>query len=88
MKRKPKMSLANIQGRLNFADNYIHWTKEWQKIFFSYEKQFNLNGPDGLARFAHQKRIFSKRQSGGSSVMVWVAIGYLKKFHFLLFRSE
>lgn len=83
MMRKPMLSPANIQARLTFADKHIHWTHEWQKIIFSDEKKFNLDGPDGFAYYWHdlrtEKQIFSKRQSGGGSVMVWGAIGYLKK---------
>lgn len=82
--RKPKLSPANIAARLKFADEHIHWTNEWRKIIFSVEKKFNLDGPDGFAYYWHdlrtEKKIFSKRQSGGGgSVMVWGAIGYLKR---------
>lgn len=83
MMRKPMLSSANIEGRLKFADNHIHWRNKWQKIIFSDEKKFNLDGPDGFAYYWHdlrtEKKIFSKRQSGGGSVMVWGAIGYMKK---------
>lgn len=82
MLRKPMLSPANIHARLTFADNHIHWTHQWRKIIFSDEKKFNLDGPDGFAYYWHdlrtEKKIFSKRQSGGGSVMVWGAIGYLK----------
>lgn len=83
MKRKPMLSPANIEGRKTFALNHIHWTEEWKKIIFSDEKKFNLDGPDGFAHYWHDLRtdekIFSKRQSGGGSVMIWGAIGYLKR---------
>lgn len=83
MKRKPMLSPANIEGRKNFALDYIHWTNEWRQIIFSDEKKFNLDGPDGFSYYWHdlrtEEKIFSKRQSGGGSVMVWGAIGYLKK---------
>lgn len=83
MKRKPNLSLANIEGRKKFALNHIHWTNRWRKIIFSDEKKFNLDGPDGFAYYWHdlrtEERIFNTRQSGGGSVMVWGAIGYLKK---------
>lgn len=82
MKRKPMLSKVNIAGRLKFALDHLRWTDQWQKIIFSDEKKFNLDGPDGFAYYWHdlrtEKKIFSKRQSGGGSVMVWGAIGYLQ----------
>ena len=78
---KPRLSPANIEHRLKFADKHIHWTHEWRNIIFSDEKKFNLEGPDGFAYYWHdlrtEKKIFSKRQSSGS-VMVWGTIGYLQ----------
>lgn len=75
MKRKPMLSPSNIEGRKKFALDHIHWTKKWRKIIFSDEKKFNLDGPDGFAYYWHdlrtEEKIFSKRQSGGGSVMVW-----------------
>lgn len=83
MKRKPMLSQANIEGRKKFALKHIHWTNDWRNIIFSDEKKFNLDGPDGFAYYWHdlrtEEKIFSRRQSGGGSVMVWGAIGYLKK---------
>lgn len=84
MKKKPMLSKDNIEQRLKFAISHMSWTQEWRKIIFSDEKKFNLDGPDGWACYWHdlrkEPRYFSKRQSGGGSVMVWGAIGYKKKF--------
>lgn len=80
---KPKLSPQNIEARKQFAISHMSWTKEWRKIIFSDEKKFNLDGPDGWTHYWHDLRtepkVFSKRQSGGGSVMVWGAIGYRKK---------
>ena len=47
---------------------------------FSDEKKFNLDGPDGFAYYWHDLRreqlIFSKRQQGGRSLIVWGAMSY------------
>jgi DDE superfamily endonuclease len=83
MKRKPMLSKSNIEGRRKFALDHLRWEGQWQKIIFSDEKKFNLDGPDGFAYYWHdlrtEEKIFSSRQSGGGSVMIWGAIGYLKK---------
>ncbi|CDF36453.1 unnamed protein product [Chondrus crispus] len=50
----------------------------WNAVVFSDEKKFNGDGPDGFASYWHDlrttERIFSKRQNGGFSVMVWGAV--------------
>lgn len=83
MAHKPMLSKNNVKGRMKFALDHYLWTNEWRQIIFSDEKKFNLDGPDGLAHYWHdlrtKPRMFSTRQSGGGSVMVWGAIGYLKK---------
>lgn len=83
MKKRPQLSKQHIKNRKQFAISHMSWTKEWHKIIFSDEKKFNLDGPDGFAYYWHdlrkENRVFSTRQSGGGSVMVWAAIGYEKK---------
>lgn len=83
LKPKPFLSDKNIEARKQFAIRHMSWMNEWHQIIFSDEKKFNLDGPDGWSHYWHDLRtepkIFSKRQSGGGSVMVWGAIGYRKK---------
>jgi len=83
MLRKPLLSPKNIQDRLQFSISHMSWDIEWNKVIFSDEKRFNKDGPDRWAYYWHDlrtdPRIFSKRQSGGGSVMVWGAIGFQKK---------
>ncbi|CAK9827463.1 Transposable element Tc3 transposase [Anthophora retusa] len=56
----------------------MNWVTQWQKVVFSDEKKFNLDGPDGYSYYYHdlrkEERIFSQRQHGGGSVMIWGAI--------------
>ncbi|POM64132.1 transposable element Tc3 Transposase [Phytophthora palmivora] len=53
------------------------------RAVFSDEKKFNLDGPDGYQHYWHDVRneheIFSKRVSGGGSVMVWAGMNFYGK---------
>jgi len=78
MLKKPKITEALRAKRRVFADQHVHWMDEWKRTVFSDEKKFNLDGPDGWSSYWHdlrkEKLIFSKRQQGGGSVMIWLAI--------------
>ena len=79
VKRQHKLALNQnqINARMKFAKIYMSWTEEWNRVVFSDEKKFNLDGPDGLQYYWHDLRkepqYFSKRAQGGGSVMVWAA---------------
>lgn len=74
---KPRLTAVHREKRLDFAKKYMSWTSEWQKVIFSDEKKFNLDGPDCYSCYWHDLRkhdvVRSKRNFGGGSVMVWGA---------------
>ncbi|OQS55782.1 tc3a [Ecytonucleospora hepatopenaei] len=77
MKPSPHLTEEKKKIRFQWATDRIFWKEEWEKVIFSDEKKFNLDGPDGLNYYWHDKSLpvktFSKRQCGGGSVMVWAA---------------
>ncbi|OXA39388.1 Transposable element Tc3 transposase [Folsomia candida] len=79
MKGKPPLTSTHKANRLEWARKHMTWSKEWDSIVFSDEKKWNLDGPDGFHSYWHdirkEKIVFSKRQSGGGSVMIWAAFG-------------
>jgi transposase len=77
-KASPVLTKRHKEDRLTWARTHVTWDDtKWANCVFSDEKKFNLDGPDGLQYYWHdlrrEKKIFSKRQSGGGSVMVWGA---------------
>lgn len=79
--RAPNLSKLHKEERLKFAELNLEWGHpDWTRVIFSDEKKFNLDGPDGLSSYWRDLRkepdIFSKRQQGGGSVMVWACISY------------
>ena len=80
-KKKPMLKPKDLKARLAFAHKYLEWTDEWKQVLFSDEKKFTLDGPDGSRCSWKDKRAEKKvaetRHSGGGSLMVWAAFGYL-----------
>lgn len=78
----PYMMSRHKEARLSWSKEKLNWgAVNWRKIIFTDEKKFNLDGPDGLACYWHDLRqepeVFSKRQQGGDSLMIWGAISYV-----------
>lgn len=92
LKGKPPLTMNHKIARLEWAKKYMHWTKEWTKVLFSDEKKFNLDGPDGFQYYYHdlrkEKQYFSKRQSGGGSVMIWAMIGWKGKSELVFLEGK
>ncbi|CAO4375531.1 unnamed protein product [Caenorhabditis nigoni] len=83
MRPAPKLTDNHKTRRLDFARKNMG--TNWDKVIFSDEKKFNLDGPDGFKSYWHDLRkdpaVFSKRNFGGGSLMVWGAFssaGYLE----------
>ena len=89
MKSAPNLKQVHKDRRLQFAKKTMTWSNEWKSIIFSDEKKFNLDGPDGWAYYwrdlRKEPKIFSKRNFGGGSVMIWGAFSYNGKaeIHFM-----
>lgn len=62
--------------RVELAKQWLRDVHPWMSTIFSDEKKFNLDGPDNWSTyFDESRRIYrSKRQMGGGSVMVWMAL--------------
>jgi len=76
MVRAPAMTESHVKNRLRWCMDRVGWSVEkWERVVFTDEKKFNLDGPDGFRYYWHDLRgepkVFSKRQNGGGSLMVW-----------------
>lgn len=77
MKSGPLLTTVHKATRLDWAKEHQCWSHEWNKIVFSDEKKFNLDGPDGYKYYwhdiRHEDKSFLSRNFGGGSCMVWAA---------------
>ncbi|KAJ4447380.1 hypothetical protein ANN_09386, partial [Periplaneta americana] len=65
------------QAILKFAEKHMSWTSVWDKVIFSDEKKFNLDGLDGFQYYWHdlrtEQQVRISRNFCGGSVMNWAA---------------
>jgi len=77
LKKKPILAKVNRDRRIKWAIDKVGWNTEWEKIIYSDEKKFNMDGPDGFYYYWHDlrktQRVLSKRHTSGGGVMVWAA---------------
>lgn len=78
MRRSPHMTAAHKVRQVAWVIDHVTWAKtDWNKVFWSDEKRFKLDGTDGMAyHWADkrcQERIFQRRHSCGCSLMIWGA---------------
>ncbi|GAB0099100.1 Tc1-like transposase, DDE domain [Sergentomyia squamirostris] len=74
--KKPALEQRHMEARLEFAKNYVDFGRSWEKVIFSDEKKFNLDGPDGFKYYwacIDNTEITMSRNFGGGTVMVWAA---------------
>ena len=91
---KPELTEKHKKDRLNFAENFISYDSEWENVWFSDEKKFNLDGPDGYNYYwsldgtSNNKIKFSKTRSPKGSVMVWGAINFSFKIDLVIMEGK
>jgi hypothetical protein len=78
-KVKPVLKPHHLDARLALARSTVHWTKRWSRFYFTDEKKFYLDGPDGWNCFwadlneNDAGNYFSKDIYNKRAVMVWGA---------------
>lgn len=92
MNSVPWMNDCHYQERLNWAIHHVGWKREWNKVVFSDEKKFNLDGPDGLTYYWRDSRKkplqFKHRAFKGGSVMVWAGISVYGKTKMVILEGK
>ena len=90
--RKSMLNKMHLVTCLAFAKKYALDPTIWSRVIFSDEKEFNLDGPDGFHYYWHDIRtddnIMISRQMGGSSVMVWAAIGIKNNSNIVILKGK
>lgn len=83
-------------ARLNWARQHLGWTRRrWNRIVFTDESKFNLQGADGRIRVWRRKgerldpaNVIQRDRYGGGSVMVWGGISHSGKTELITIRGN
>ena len=90
MKVQPRFKKEHLLKRLEFARDNM--ATDWSRVWFSDEKKWNLDGPDGYNYYWHDlrkdKMFFQKQSSGGRGVMIWGAVSVKGKTTLCFFNSR
>ena len=82
MVSKPILTKKHKSARLQFCRHNMQ--QNWNLVWYSDEKRFNLDGPHRANYYFHDLRkyplIASKRQQGGVGTLVWGAFSTNKKY--------
>lgn len=77
--RAQLLTAKHMKNRLAAAKVRKNWILEWNRVIFSDEKKWNLDGPDNSCYYFHDirkpKLTRTHRQSGGGSIMTWASFG-------------
>lgn len=85
LKKKPELHEKDWLERRKFAKKYIGLGEKWKYVWFSDEKKFNLDGPDGYNYYwrdldiSNKRKFYSARPRSKKSLMVWAGFCYSKK---------
>lgn len=84
MKRQIATNLSHNTRRKEFAESHVPWTYcDWNKIIWTDEKWFNLDGQGGNDRYWHGKekpaRTFSKLHRAAVLIMVGAGLSKNRK---------
>jgi transposase len=93
-KRKltPGLKPHHKKKRVEWAEKYAEEREFWQRVVFTDEKKFNLDGPDGFRCYWHdiraEPKLFSKRVNGGGSVQIWGGVSWHGKTKLTFLRGK
>lgn len=85
LNRKPTEPAVDKVKRLEWARNHMTWNKEWEKVVWSGEKKFNLDGPH-RDDDSKSERLSSRlrRNLASGCVTIWAAFGHNGKSDIVL----